>query len=79
MNITDKTVVFTTQSSDREILRDVYNSLVQKGYDPIQQLIGYITTEDPTYITNYNGARAKVRKIDRDNLLREMLEMYLLK
>ena len=55
----------------REILSQVYNSLQQKGYNPINQIVGYILSEDPTYITNFNNARTLIRKLDRDELLQE--------
>lgn len=58
-------------------LTEVYNALVEKGYDPINQLLGYILSEDPTYITNYKNARTLIRKIDRDELLQELLRSYL--
>ena len=58
-------------------LTEVYNALVEKGYDPINQLLGYILSEDPTYITNYKNARTLIRKIDRDELLQELLRNYL--
>ena len=61
----------------REILHSVYSSLVVKGYNPINQLVGYILSEDPTYITNYNNARQLICRIDRDELLQEMLRNYL--
>ena len=61
----------------REILSQVYNSLQQKGYNPINQIVGYILSEDPTYITTYQGARAQIRKIDRDDLLQALLKSYL--
>lgn len=61
----------------REILTSVYNSLVVKGYNPINQLVGYIQTEDPTYITNYNNARALICRLDRDDLMEELLISYL--
>ncbi|MBQ9980558.1 MAG: IreB family regulatory phosphoprotein [Oscillospiraceae bacterium] len=61
----------------KEILLSVYNSLNQKGYDPISQLVGYILSEDPTYITNYNNARALIRRVDRDELLQELVKHYL--
>ena len=59
------------------ILRSVYNSLQEKGYNPINQLVGYILSEDPTYITNYNNARTMIRKLDRDELLQELVRQYL--
>ncbi len=61
----------------REILSSVYNSLKVKGYNPINQLVGYILSEDPTYITNYNNARTLICRIDRDELLQELLRRYL--
>ena len=61
----------------REILSSVYNSLVVKGYNPIHQLVGYILTEDPTYITNYNNARSLICRLDRDDLMQELLVSYL--
>ncbi len=61
----------------REILSSVYDALVVKGYNPINQLVGYILSEDPTYITNYNNARTLICRIDRDDLLRELVANYL--
>ena len=76
------TRTFTTISNSeqiREILSSVYDSLVIKGYNPINQLVGYILSEDPTYITNYNNARALICRIDRDELLQELVRSYLKK
>ena len=69
----------------REILTEVYNSLQQKGYNPINQIVGYILSEDPTYITNHNSARSLnfnnartlIRQLDRDELLQELVRYYL--
>lgn len=61
----------------RSVLTEVYRSLQLKGYNPINQIVGYILSEDPTYITNYNGARTLIRKLDRDELLQELLKYYL--
>lgn len=61
----------------KEILSEVYNSLIKKGYNPVNQLVGYLISGDPTYITNYNGARALVRKLERDEILEEVLKVYL--
>lgn len=75
-----KTRRFTTIDSKtemKEILASVYNALLVKGYNPINQLVGYILSEDPTYITNYNGARSLITRIDRDELLQELLHSYL--
>ena len=58
----------------KEVLTSVYNSLQEKGYNPINQIVGYILSEDPTYITNYNNARALIRKLDRDELLQELVK-----
>jgi uncharacterized protein (UPF0297 family) len=59
------------------ILQEVYAALLKKGYNPINQIVGYLLSEDPTYITNYNNARSLIRKIDRDDLLGAMLREYL--
>ena len=61
----------------KAILTSVYNSLQEKGYNPINQIVGYILSEDPTYITNYNNARSLIRKLDRDELLQELVRQYL--
>lgn len=61
----------------REILSTVYDALVEKGYNPINQIVGYILSEDPTYITNYNNARSLICRLDRDELLHELLLTYL--
>ncbi|MDD4677958.1 MAG: IreB family regulatory phosphoprotein [Tissierellia bacterium] len=61
----------------REIISQVYQSLKEKGYNPNNQLIGYILSGDPTYITNHNNARSLIRKIERDELLEEILSVYL--
>lgn len=61
----------------REILTEVYNSLQQKGYNPINQIVGYILSEDPTYITNFNNARTLIRQLDLDELLQELVRYYL--
>ncbi|MCC8181710.1 MAG: IreB family regulatory phosphoprotein [Clostridiales bacterium] len=61
----------------RAILTEVYRSLEEKGYNPINQIVGYILSEDPTYITNYNNARALIRRLDRNELLQELLRYYL--
>ena len=61
----------------REILVTVYDALKEKGYDPINQIVGYILSEDPTYITNHKNARALIRRIDRDDLLQELVRCFL--
>ena len=80
--MTDKTTLkFTVASDDKEnmrrILRSVYEALTEKGYNPINQIVGYLLSEDPTYITNYNNARTLICKLDRDELLQELVRCYL--
>lgn len=76
-DITRKFAVVDSKTEMREILSSVYNCLKIKGYDPINQLVGYILSEDPTYITNYNNARSLITRIDRDELMHELLTNYL--
>ncbi|MBR4989882.1 MAG: IreB family regulatory phosphoprotein [Oscillospiraceae bacterium] len=75
------TMKFTVASDDKEnmrrILRSVYEALTEKGYNPINQIVGYLLTEDPTYITNYNNARSMICKIDRDELMQVLVREYL--
>lgn len=59
------------------VLTSVYEALKEKGYDPVNQIVGYILSEDPTYITNHNGARTLICKIDRDKLLQILVKRYL--
>ncbi len=61
----------------RKILTTIYDALRQKGYNPINQIVGYILSEDPTYITTYNNARSLIRRIDRDELLQILVKSYL--
>lgn len=61
----------------REILNDVYVALKEKGYNPINQIVGYIISGDPTYITSHNAARTKIRKLERDEILEELVAHYL--
>ena len=61
----------------KKALTTVYNALTEKGYNPINQIVGYILSEDPTYITNYNNARAIIAKLDRDELLKILVASYL--
>ena len=80
--MTDKdTVKFTVPSDDKEnmrrILRNVYEALTEKGYNPVNQIVGYLLTEDPTYITNYNNARSLICRIDRDELMSALVRTYL--
>ena len=74
---TRKFAAVDNKAEMREILSSVYNSLMVKGYNPINQIVGYILSEDPTYITNYNNARSLICRIDRDELLQELLKCYL--
>ena len=79
--MTDKTIQFTISDDHekemREILVSVYNSLVEKGYNPVNQIVGYIMSGDPTYITSHNGARSLIMKMERDELVEEMLKTYI--
>ena len=80
--MTDReTLKFTVPSDDKEnmrtILRNVFDALSKKGYNPINQIVGYLLTEDPTYITNYNNARSMICKIDRDELMQVLVREYL--
>ena len=61
----------------KKILTSVYAALSEKGYNPINQIVGYLLSEDPTYITNYNNARSLICKVDRDELLQELVQNYL--
>ena len=61
----------------RQVLTEVYEALNEKGYNPVNQIVGYILSEDPTYITNHNNARTLIRKIDRDELLQVLVRRYL--
>ena len=77
----DKTMTFRIANENEDIMRDtltaVYDALKEKGYNPINQIVGYILSEDPTYITTHNNARSLIRKIDRYELLAEMVRSYL--
>ena len=77
----DETMSFkpekSTTSKTQELLRQVYKSLEEKGYNPTNQLVGYILSGDPTYITNHNDARKKIRTLERDELLEKMLKYYI--
>ena len=76
----DETRKFSAVDAKEEMrltLQAVYESLKVKGYNPINQIVGYIISEDPTYITNYNNARTLICRIDRDELLQELLRNYL--
>jgi len=77
----DNTIKFRVPDDSTEemkaILASVYRSLSEKGYNPINQIVGYLLSEDPTYITNYNNARSLICKVDRDELLQELVRHYL--
>ena len=77
----DKTMRFRIANDNEDIMKEtlssVYDALQEKGYNPINQIVGYILSEDPTYITTHNNARSLIRKIDRDELLAEMVKSYL--
>lgn len=70
-------VVDQREAEIREILSSVYEALSAKGYDPVNQLVGYFISEDPTYITNHNNARALIRKLDRDEVMTILIKKYL--
>ena len=77
----DKTMTFSigdqTEQEIRQILTEVYDALKEKGYNPINQIVGYILSEDPTYITTHKNARNLIRRIDRDTLLQSLVRYYL--
>lgn len=77
----DKTMTFSIGNEQefeiRKILTTVYDALKEKGYNPINQMVGYILSEDPTYITTHNNARNLIRKIDRDTILQSLVKFYL--
>ena len=79
--VTDETVSFNVEKEKnertKEILKQVYSALSEKGYNPINQLVGYILSGDPTYITSHNNARKLIRQIERDELLEEMVKTYI--
>lgn len=76
-DMTRKFDVVSNKDVTREILYSVYESLRIKGYNPVNQIVGYILSEDPTYITNYNNARSLICRLDRDELLQELVRSYL--
>lgn len=77
----DKTMFFKMDKNNevdtKKILKDVYEALVEKGYNPINQMVGYILSGDPTYITSHNDARTKIRSVERDELLEKMVKYYI--
>ncbi len=81
-NEMDKTITFSIREEERDrerkmLLRSVYEALSEKGYNPLNQIVGYILTEDPTYITNHKNARGLIRRIDRDELMAALIAEYL--
>lgn len=78
---TGNTIKYRTQNDPddrmKAILSSVYQSLTEKGYNPIDQIVGYLLSEDPTYITNHNNARALICKLDRDELMQQIVKNYL--
>lgn len=81
--MSDQTIQFRlkaeTPEDMKEVLTQVYDALTVKGYNPVNQIVGYILSEDPTYITTYNNARSLIRRLDRDELLQELVKSYLSK
>lgn len=79
--VSDKTVYYNSEeynkASNKEILKQVYAALVEKGYNPVSQLVGFVLSGDPTYVTNHKNARALIGQIERDELLKEMIQVYL--
>ena len=77
----DKTMNFSVETDKnirtREVLKNVYNALEEKGYNPINQIVGYILSGDPTYITSYTDARNLIRQLDRDELLEKLVRNYI--
>ena len=80
-SVSGETAIFSIHDKKdyeiHEIVQQVYDALKEKGYNPVNQLVGYILSEDPTYITTYKNARSMIRKVDRDDLLQAMLRNYL--
>ncbi|MBQ2756477.1 MAG: IreB family regulatory phosphoprotein [Oscillospiraceae bacterium] len=81
MKVQEPTISFSIHDDKereiKEILTAVYDALRQKGYNPINQIVGYILSEDPTYITTYGNARSLIRRLDRDELLQVLVKSYL--
>lgn len=79
--VTDETVSFNLErernEETKEILKQVYDALQEKGYNPINQIVGYILSGDPTYITSHKGARNLIRNIERDELLEKLVKAYI--
>ena len=79
--VNDRSLTFSIGDQTEQVIRDtltqVYDALKEKGYNPINQIVGYILSEDPTYITTHNNARNLIRRIDRDTLLQSLVKYYL--
>ena len=77
----DETMTFDVKNDEEldpgEVLRTVYNALLEKGYNPINQLVGYLISGDPAYITSYKQARSLIRRVERDDLIEELVSHYL--
>ena len=76
-DMTRKYDLLMERADIRKLVGEVYESLLVKGYNPVNQIVGYILSDDPTYITNYNNARSLICRVDRDELLRELVISYL--
>ena len=80
MAVTDETMIVKKKDDEQNvasmILEDVYNALKEKGYNPISQMAGYLLSGDPTYITSHNNARSNIRRLERDELVEELLSSY---
>lgn len=80
-DFSDKTMMFKVQAEEvnqaRDILQQVYDALVEKGYNPINQLVGYLLSGDPAYITSFGNARSLIRRLERDEILEELVKSYL--
>ncbi len=81
MSMSDETMILkrikTEPMTPEEVLRDVYISLEEKGYNPTNQLVGYLLSGDPTYITSYNNARTNIRRLERDEIIEELVKEYI--
>lgn len=79
--ISEPTMIFSVHEDKgkemKTILTAVYDALKEKGYNPVNQIVGYLLSEDPTYITTHNNARALIRKLDRDELLHTLIQSYI--
>lgn len=80
MSVSDETMMFKaveeTPKTAEEVLRDVYHALQEKGYNPVNQIVGYLISGDPTFITSHNNARSDIRRIERDEFIEELVKEY---